>query len=121
MDDASSAAARRLTRLQSRRGRPDRESTLDFLKQDFKRDVERPFKQLEDLAELWRELVPPDLLDHTRLMSLSRGILRVGVDTSAHLYELDRLLRGGLERELVTRHSGRAFRRVTLKVEPLTG
>lgn len=118
-DDATSRqVAARLQRLQGWRGRPNRESTLAFLSADFKRDVERPFKQLEDLAELWREVCPPELLSHTRLISLSRGILRVGVTSSNHLYELDRHLRGGLERLLITRHRGKAVRRVMLRVQP---
>jgi hypothetical protein len=43
-------------------------------------------------------------------------VLRVSVDSSGRLYELDRLLRGGVLDELITRHKGKALRRVDLKV-----
>lgn len=91
--------------------------SLGFLAKQFKREVARPHKQLADLVDLWAQMVPPELVGHTRLLGLARGVLRVAVDSSARLYELDRLLRGGLERELITRHKGAALHRVKLIVE----
>jgi hypothetical protein len=64
---------------------------------------------------LWTDLVPAELVAHSRLEGLSRGVLRVAVDSSSHLFELDRLLRGGLEQRLITSHKGPAFRRVQLR------
>lgn len=82
----------------------------------FKKQVEKPYKQLGNLGQLWSQLLPQELAGHTRLESFSQGVLRVGVDSSAHLYALDRLLRQGLQNELITRHTGKAIRRVQLKV-----
>ena len=72
--------------------------------------------KLASLVELWRELVPAPLVEHTRLESLERGVLRVSCASSAVLFELDQQLRAGLQRELITRHSGPAVRRIQLLI-----
>jgi predicted nucleic acid-binding Zn ribbon protein len=102
--------------LRERRNRKDPDLSLSFLAGQFKREVQKPFEQLGKLTEIWSELVPADLASHTRLEGLNRGVLRVSVDSSGRLYELDRLLRGGVLDELITRHKGKALRRVDLKV-----
>ena len=111
---------RRLERLRDQRNVPERDLSLGFLKKQFKQEVERPYKQLGDLAAIWEQLVPVELARHTRLDSLSRGVLRVSVGTSSHLYKLDRLLRSGLERELISQNTGKAIRRVQLRVDAQT-
>lgn len=106
-----------ITRLRDWRVKPDRAQSLaDFLPTYFKASVERPHKQFVGLAEAWEANVPPALLGHTRLLSLTRGVLRVGVDSSARLYELDRLLRDGLERSIITSAKKSAVRQVRLEV-----
>ncbi len=105
-----------MERLRQWRAFRERDVTLGFLKDTFKREVEKPFKQLEGLSELWTELVPAELAAHTRLEALSRGVLRVVVDSAGRHYELDRLLRGGLQRELTQRHKGAALRQVKVRV-----
>ena len=82
------------------RNRAGRDLTLGGLSEQVQRTVVRPHKQVESLAILWRELVPSDLLDRTALASFARGVLTVEVPDSATLYQMDRLLRGGLERQL---------------------
>lgn len=107
---------RRLRELADRPPPAESDLSLAFLRESFKREVERPMKQLGKLSQLWAELVPAELAAHTRLESLSRGVLRVAVDSSPRLYELDRLLRSGLQQQLISRHSGPAVRRVQLRV-----
>jgi hypothetical protein len=102
--------------LRERRNRKDPDLSMGFMVGQFKREVQKPYEQLGQLAEIWGELVPEELAIHTRLMGLTRGVLRVAVDSSGRLYELDRLLRSGVFDELVTRHKGKAVRRVDLKV-----
>lgn len=108
-----------LNRLRRWRNRPDADLSLGFLKKQFDRDVRRPYQQLSSIAELWFALVPSTLVEHTHLESLHRGVLRVSVDSSAWLFDLDRLLRGGLERQLITQHKGPSLRRVQLRVNSL--
>lgn len=104
-------------KMRTLRVRPERDVSMAFLADQFKREVARPFKQLGDLVELWNELLPGEVAAGTRLEALARGVLSVAVDSSARLYEVDRRLREGLERELITRHKGAAFRRVKLRVD----
>ena len=106
----------RLKRLREHRVWAERDLSLGFLPGQFQREVARPFKQLAPLAELWQQLVPADLARHARLERLKGGVLHVAVDSSAHLYELDRLMRQGLERELVRAAKGAPLRRVKLSL-----
>lgn len=111
-------ADRQLARLRGWRNRPESAAALaEFLPGQFRNEVERPLRQFASLGAIWSEILRPDLLPRTRLESLSRGVLRVAVDSSATLYDLDRELRAGLERELIKRHKGPAFRRVQLFVQ----
>ncbi len=102
--------------LRERRNRKDPDLSLGFMVGQFKREVQKPYEQLGELATIWGDLVPQELVEHTRLMGLTRGVLRVAVDSSGRLYELDRLLRSGVFDELVSRHRGKAVRRVELKI-----
>jgi hypothetical protein len=113
MDDP---AQQRLEMIRKWRTRPEPDLSLGFLGEFYKREVEKPAAQLADLAELWVELVPVEIVRHTRLESFSRGVMRVAVDSSVQLYELDRLLRSGLQTQLIQAHKGPALRRIQLKV-----
>ncbi len=109
-------AQEHLERLQKSRSLPNRDLSLGFLSEQFKREVAKPYQQLGDLAVLWRELVPPALVERSRLAGLSRGVLHVEVDNPAAHFEIDRLLRGGLQKRLIQSHKGPAFRKVSVKV-----
>jgi hypothetical protein len=105
----------RLNRLRQLRVPRTPDLSLAFLKPMFKQQVERPHKQVAAVSEAWQQLLPADLAPHTRLEGFSRGVLQVAVDSSARLFELDRLLRGGLERQLITRQKA-GLRKVKLRV-----
>ena len=107
----------RLDDLQHHRRRRERDVTLTTFVERFRRDIEKPYKQLQRIVPVWRELVPDALERHTCLESFQRGVLRVAVDSSAHLYELDRLLREGLEKQLITSVKGASLRKVHLRVK----
>jgi hypothetical protein len=108
----------RLDQLRRWRTRPEPDLSLAFLREQFKREVEKPHKQLAQIGSVWPTLVPPELAAHCRLTTLLRGVLRVAVEDSAHLYDLDRLLRQGLERQLRAAVKGPAIHRVQLFVAP---
>ncbi len=105
----------RLERLRQAKGRKEPDLSLSFLPKQFEQQVAKPFKQLGPLGELWRELLPAELVEHTKLEGVSRGELRVAVDSASHGYELDRLLRQGVENELISRHTG-AISRVRVRI-----
>ena len=113
---ASDPVQEHLDRLRKDRSLPKRDLSLGFLADQFKREVAKPYKQLGDLSELWAELVPAHLIERTRLVGLSRGVLHVEVDNPAAHFEIDRLLRGGLQKQLIDGHKGPAFRKVQVKV-----
>ena len=112
------AAGEQLGRLQDWRNRRPRAADLKFVQRVFQRDIERPFKQLGDLATIWRQTVPPRLVERTALARLTRGTLHVTVTDSATAYELDRALRAGLQRKIRGQFKGN-LRQIRLKVEPL--
>ena len=113
----SESTQKHLDDLRASRNEMEPDLTLGFLRGTFKRDVERPHKQLAAMVSLWAELVPVDIARHTRLEALSRGVLRVVAESSVWHYELDRLLRQGLREQLITRHKGPAFHRVQIRVD----
>lgn len=114
-DDAADRYLHRLGRWRSIR---PRYSDLSFLQDQFRRDIERPHRQLGDLVELWRAAVPPELLERTTLRSFQRGSLHVAVPDSATRYQLDRLLRGGVESGLRSAFKGN-LRAIKVRVEPI--
>ena len=108
--------ARRLERLRGFRIPPERDQSLAFIQGQFDREVKRPHAQVKQAVELWAQLVPAELAAHTRLESLTRGTLKVVADSSTHLYELDRLLRGGVEQALIRGLRTSGLRRVKVVV-----
>lgn len=109
-------AQEHLEQLRKSRSLPKPDLSLGFMTEQFKREVAKPFQQLGDLAELWRELVPAALVERSRLIGLKSGVLHVEVDNPAAHFEIDRLLRGGLQKQLTQRHRGPAIRKVSIKV-----
>ena len=83
---------------------------LSFLKRTLAKRV----KQLSRLAEIWDELIPEAISDHTALESFSRGVLTVKVDSSPHRFQLRTLLNGGLFGEMQVRFPG-ALNKVRLE------
>jgi len=53
-------------------------------------------RMIEKVSRVWDESVPESIREHTALVSFSRGTLTVAVDSAAHRYQLETLLRDGL-------------------------
>ncbi len=53
-------------------------------------------KRLQDIAGVWQELLPAELVEHSCLENFYRGTLRVLVDSGPHLAELNIMVRQGL-------------------------
>ena len=82
----------------------------------FMNSVERKHSRIGKIADCWEKLVPPMLLDHCALESLSAGTLRVIVDSSPHLYELKQVLLAGVQDQLLLACKSSGLRRITLKL-----
>ena len=69
----------------------------------MKRTLAKRVKQLGTLAQVWDEVVPADIRDHTALEAFSGGALTVMVDSASHRFQLQTLLAGGLFRIIQSR------------------
>ena len=63
-------------------------------------------KRLGVLAAIWDEVIPLELREHTALESYARGTLTVMVDSAAHRFRLDAVLKAGLRHVLAERFNG---------------
>ena len=71
---------------------------------------------LAELRVIWDELVGEELADHSRVEGLSRGVLRVEVDSAAHLAELKVLQQSGFIESLRRQFDARPIRSIRLKL-----
>ncbi len=105
-----------------RRTRRDTAHALgEFLPKQYARDVDRPYRRLGALADLWQTQIPERIASKTALASFNRGVLTVHVVDSTTRYDLDRLLRGGIEAELRRSFRGGTLNRVKVVVKPEIG
>jgi predicted nucleic acid-binding Zn ribbon protein len=81
---------------------PLRESLAFLMKYTLGKRV----RQLGRLTEVWEEVIPPGILEHTALEGMRGGVLTVLVDSSPHRFQLRQLLDGGLLAEIRTRFRG---------------
>lgn len=101
MDDAQLRTVWQQRQMRDRVA-PLTESLGAFMKYKLARRV----KQLGELAGIWDEVIPEQIASHTALERFNRGVLTVLVDSSAHRYQLQTLLSGGVQREIQRRFSG---------------
>ena len=71
-----------------------------------KRALAKRVRQVGRLAAIWDEIIPDKIAAHTALEGLSRGTLRVLVDSAGHRYQLRALLDGGLFEAIRSRFGG---------------
>ncbi len=103
-------AVQRLERLRQRRARPEADPSIGGLVVGVAERAARTQRRLGALTDVWESLVPAEIVAHTRLTSLRGGVARVVVDSASTAYELDRMLRGGLEQQLRRRFRGTLMR-----------
>ena len=72
----------------------------------MKHTLGKRVRRLSQLAEIWDEVVPDAIARHTALEGFSRGVLTVMVDSTAHRFQLQTLLTGGLMKAIQQRFSG---------------
>jgi len=88
------AADASLNRLRGFRVRAGRDLSLTDLAAKA-REYQRASKGLAGAARAWEAACPANLLARTSIVSLTRGVLTVGVDGSSTRYALDRAMRAG--------------------------
>ena len=72
----------------------------------MKHHLAKRVRRIGQLSIAWDECVPDFLRDHAALVSLNGGTLTVAVDSAAHRYRLEMLLRDGLLDAIRERFSG---------------
>jgi len=82
------------------------------------RIVTRTGARLGEFIDAWEDLLPARLRNETRVSNYRAGTVHVTVSSSGPLYEIDRLLREGLEADLRRRVKG-TLAKVRLTVGPL--
>jgi len=112
------ACQRHLQRLRGWRNPDRRPGTLGPVLEQMAKELKRPQNQMEQLRALWQAHVPAELRAHSQPQRLHRGTLYVHVDSSSHLYRLDRTLKSGLQHRLIRAHRG-SLQRIKLKRAPL--
>ncbi len=116
--DPDRSASAHLDRLRQWRGEGAEDLGLGFLTDMVKKRYTRDHGRLGEIAAAWQSVVPESLLSRTALEGLSRGVLTIRVADSATRYELDRLLRGGVEMQL-KRACKAPIRRLRVQVGPV--
>ena len=96
----------RLARLAPYRGRREFDPSIDALLDSTRKRAKRDEKRLATFTEAWERLVPPNVLACCRLLGARGSTVTVEVDSSPAKYELDRLLRTGLEAKLRQLYTG---------------
>ena len=106
---AQNALQRRQDQIESR----SRRIEVSRLFASTQRELRRTAKRLAGSAALWERACPPELLEQTSVGGLQRGVLTIGVRDHSTRYVLDRMLRSGLEADLI-RRSAVAINKVML-------
>ncbi len=107
-----------IKQLQEWRGRKPRDLSIAAVLGAAVDDAAKSHRKLGELIELWRELLPEEVAAQTVLTGIRNGVLHVKVSSSATMFEVDRLLRGGVEAELRRRFRG-SLSRVKTRIGPL--
>ena len=107
------AADRRLAwleRMRPFRARHDRDVSMEGALQSLERQLREQHNAVGDIIDVWNELAPPAVRDIAIIAGVSQGTLTIAVATSGASYELSRMLRDGLERDMMKRLPARVKR-----------
>ena len=106
---------RQLRNVWRNRRRPNRIAALGKpLGELVRTRLAKRVRQVGQLASAWDECIPDPIREHTALVSFQRGTLTVAVDSAAHRYQLQMLLRAGVLEAIRERFSAGPLNRVRL-------
>lgn len=100
--DRLTPAARRLELLRQRRAYTQRDRSIGPALAAIATQLRLAQRDAGPVGRLWNELIP-EILARGATLRLDRGTLRVSVSDSSSRYALDRLLRAGVEEQLIRR------------------
>ena len=95
-----------LKQLRQWRARREKDISIGATIHELQRSLKKNNKHLTQIIEAWDELVPEQINQSANPTSFQAGVLEVFADGSPTAYQLNRLIRAGLLRELQQRCSG---------------
>ena len=96
----------RLRRIAPSRRLPTRDVSITGLIAAAEKDARRAQRRLGSFSECWAALVPENIRADCQLGDIRGGAVTILVGSSAAKFELDRLLRAGLEAQLRSNFDG---------------
>ena len=96
----------KLESLRKWRSRPARDTSISDAVQATRRGLRKGNRQSSSLVEAWDELVPSHIAKQATIVSIRNGVLEVATDGAAVAYQLNRLVRSGLLRDLQRESKG---------------
>jgi hypothetical protein len=109
--------ARAIEQLRATRARRQFDHSITSIIAGTQKNAMRTHRRLGEFIDLWERTVPPRLAAQTTVTGIRAGTAHVLVESSAALYELDRLLREGVEQTLRSQYRGTLIR-VRLRIGP---
>ena len=103
MTEQPDSIADRIESLRERRVPKPRNNAMSDLLAARTKALKRESRGTGVVATAWGELCPPHLLERTGVVGITRGVLTLSADDAAARFEVDRVLRCGVERELLKR------------------
>ena len=97
------SAAERLAHLRAMRGPRDRDDSAAGMFRAEGTRLSRLARQVGGVAEAWEAVCPPQHASRTRVISVLRGVLTIGVADASTRWELERELKGGADRRIIAR------------------
>ena len=107
----------RLRRLAPYRRRQERECSITDLVESTQKSARRTQSRSGAFTEVWERLVPTEISNDCRLGEFRGGVITILVESSSAKYQLDNLLRSGLEVELRRDYPG-PLTRVKTRLAP---
>ncbi len=105
----------KIEQLRKWRSRKKKELRLDTEMNSFCRSLKKTNSQLLQLREEWNELVPTLLSQVAIPVAFRNGVLEVSVDGSPTAYQINRLVRSGLLRQLQKKCNG-TLRQIRVRI-----
>jgi hypothetical protein len=87
---------------------------VDVLQPWYEKTIEKPGKKIGHLDELWLQLIPAAIAQHSKILSYSRSTLTVSVPSAPLRAQLETLLRQGTLKQLQALSKGSIFRVKTI-------
>ena len=95
--------SRKLQNLRKWRGPKDKDLSIQKELLSLQRTIKKGNKQLVQISEVWASAVPHHIQENTYPISLKNGVLEIAANGSPTSYQLQRLIREGLLKDIKER------------------